>query len=209
MAEEENTPKGGFVETSLDFRRQIMLDDLNDPIKLIERVYQLWWHWSDFHLHISNPVIEPISPPLVIKPEPLQGTDSSEHVYTILDYGNRLATSKSEDMFSAGMSMCKLYYTIEKMIALFIDRLQSGGVDKNTEVQVSFAGFELAQRKAFESIINLPYNVVVTNFEPGAWGDRFIETIKKISEKGYGYPPEAPRDVYKQVHGVTPSGLKR
>ena len=44
--------------------------------------------------------------------------------------------------------------TIEKMIFLLIERLKSGGISEETEVQVAFGGHELAQRKGFESIIN-------------------------------------------------------
>ncbi len=87
--------------------------------------------------------------------------------------------------------------TIEKMIFLLVERLKSSGIGENTEVQVSFAGHELCQRKAFESIINLSYNIIVTNFDPGVWGEKYLETVKKMAEKGYGYPPEAPRDIFR------------
>jgi hypothetical protein len=79
-------------------------------------------------------------------------------VYTIQDHGYKLSTSKAEDMFSVGLSMCKLYYTIEKMIFLLMERIKTGGIDDQTEVRVSLGGHELAQRKAFESIINLQSN---------------------------------------------------
>ena len=55
------------------------------------------------------------------------------------------------------------------------------------------------QRNGFESIINLQYNVVVTNFDPGAWGDTYLQTVKRLADKGYGYPPEAPRDKYRHL----------
>ena len=103
-------------------------------------------------------------------------------------------------MYSAGMSMCKLYYTIEKIIFLLVERLKTGGVSTETEVQVAFSGHELAQRKAFEIIINLNHNVVVTNFDPGIWGERYLQTVKRLADKGYGYPLEAPRDSFRQSH---------
>ena len=109
---------------------------------------------------------------------------------------------------SAGMSMCKLFFTIEKMINILISRLKSGGVSQETEVQVAFGGHEIAQRKAFESIINLSYNVVVTNFEPGEWGERYLENVKRMASK-YGYPPEAPRETYKQSYNSSSAGIKR
>ena len=97
--------------------------------------------------------------------------------------------------------MCKLYYTIEKMIFLLIERLKEGGIDKDTEVEVAFDGHELAQRKCFDSIINLSYNVVVTNFDPGTWGERYLAATKRLADLGYGYPPESPRDIYRKPHG--------
>jgi hypothetical protein len=177
-----------------------MAADDNDPITIVERVYQLWWRWADFQLYIITPTIQGISPPVVISPEHLPHSEEYEFVYPIIDEGFRLRTSKAENMYSAGMSMCKLYYTIEKMVYLLVERLKAGGISTETEVQVAFGGHELAQRKAFESIINLPYNVVVTNFDPGAWGERYLEMVKRFADKGYGYPPEAPRDIYRHPH---------
>lgn len=208
MAKPENVDKPGIQETSLDFRKVMIDEDLNNPVTLVERVYQIWWHWADFHLYISSPHIERISPPIIIEPEMIPGTNELEFVYNIHDSGYKLSTSKSEDMMSAGMSMCKLFFTIEKMIDLLISRLKSGGIGTETEVQVAFGGHELAQRKAFESIINLSYNVVVTNFEPGEWGERYLENVKRMAEK-YGYPPEAPRYNYKQSHNPNSAGIKR
>ena len=90
------------------------------------------------------------------------------------------------------------------MIFLLVERLKSGGVSTEAEVQIAFGGHELAQRKGFESVINLVHNVVVTNFEPGRWGERYLEIVKRLSEKGYGYPSEAPRDVYRRSFEETP-----
>ncbi|MBI2786956.1 MAG: virulence factor [Legionella longbeachae] len=191
------------AENSIDFRKLEMEADLNDPTTLVERVYHIWRNWADFHLYIVSPSFDIISPPLIIKPEIIQGTDELEFVYSIQDSGSKLSTSKSEDMFSVGMSMHKMYMTIEKMIYLLVERLKSGGIGAEIEVQVSFGGHLLAQRKAFESIINLSYNVVVTNFDPGAWGERYLQIVKQNADK-YGYPPEAPRQTFKQPH-KTPS----
>lgn len=189
-------------------RQKFMIDETDDPVTLVERVYQLWWHWADFELYIVTPTIEAISPPLIIKPETIANSEELEFVYDIHDHGFKLTTSKSQDMYTAGMSMCKLFYTIEKMIYLLVERLKTGGIDAETEVQVAFGGHELAQRKAFESVINLSYNVVVTNFDPGSWGERYLQTVKRLADKGYGYPPEAPRESFRQVHGTAP-GMSR
>lgn len=182
-------------------RIEFMLNDSLDPLMRVLRVYQLYWHWADFGLTIVDPVFAVVTPPVLIYPEKLpDGT--SEFVYTIHDYGNALLTSKAENMFSAGMSMCRLYYTIEKMIFILIERLKERGIDTQTAVQISFSGHELAKRKAFESVINLLYNVLVIDFDPGAWGERYLQNVKRISEKGHGYPSETPRDSYRQRGGA-------
>ena len=193
-------------EQMMEEQRQLLL--VEDPVSLIEKVYQIWWHWADFHLFIISPTIETVFPPIIIPAEQLSETGDKEFVYAIHDHGNKLSTSKGEEMYSAGMSMCKLYYTIEKMIYILVERLKTGGVASDVEVQVAFGGHELAQRKAFEVIINLSYNVVVTNFDPGVWGERYLQVVKDLAAKGYGYPPEAPRDSYRNPRGTTPS-IKR
>ncbi|OGV40650.1 MAG: virulence factor [Legionellales bacterium RIFCSPHIGHO2_12_FULL_42_9] len=196
-----------FEKLAEEARRYSVLME-SDPVVLIERLYQLWWHWADFSLFIIQPTIEVIVPPIIIPPASLPDSNELEFVYPIHDYGYKLMTSKATDMFIAGMSMCKLYYTIEKMIFLLIERLKSGGVSTEMEVQVAFGGHELPQRKAFESVINLNYNVIVTNFEPGNWGERYLEVVKFLSDRGYGYPPETPRDNYRQSRSSVP-GMKR
>jgi hypothetical protein len=194
------------IRTSFEARKLEMEADLNDPMTIVERVYQIWWNWADFHLFIVSPFIETITPPVTVKPELIPGTNEFEFVYAIQDSGSKLSTSKGEEMVSAGMSMCKLYMTIEKMIYMLVERLKSGGINAEAEVQVSFGGHLLAQRKAFESIINLSYNVVVTNFDPGAWGERYLQIVKQNAEK-YGYPPESPRQTYRQSFNKTSTSI--
>lgn len=206
---DSSTPLHGIKETPLDARKMIMELDYNDPLALVERVYLIWWKWADFHLYVVSPDFEIIHPPRIIQPALIADTDEYEFVYPIHDFGHRLSTSKAQDMYSAGLSMCKLYLTIEKMIAILVDRLKLGGVSQETEVQVAFGGHELAQRKAFESIINLSYNVFVSNFDPGVWGERYLQNIKVISEKGYGYPPATPRDTYKKSYTQQAAGMKK
>ena len=190
-------------------RRQLLVENFDDPVLLVEYVYHIWRNWADFELYVISPFIEPISPPLVIKPGLIPDSNEPEFVYTIYDHGHKLTTSKAEEMFSAGMSMCKLFYTIEKMIYLLLERLKSGGISTETEVQIAFGGHEIAQRKAFESVINLSYNVVVTNFDPGIWGEKYLQSVKRIADKGFGYPQGTPRDVYRQHHGSTPKVMGR
>ena len=46
---------------------------------------------------------------------------------------------------------------------------------------------------------------MVTNFDPGSWGERYLEIVKRLSDRGYGYPSEAPREIYKiNKRGTTP-----
>jgi hypothetical protein len=186
-------------------RREELEADLNDPIALAERVYQIWWRWADFELYIVSPFVDIISPPKVFYPEMIEGTDELECVYPIHDGGSKLSTSKAEELLSVGLSMHKLYMTIEKMIYILVERMKEGGITTDTEVQVAFGGHLLPQRKAFESIINLPYNVVVTNFDPGEWGERYLQVVKQNADK-YSYPPESPRSTYKTSHKTPNSG---
>lgn len=201
----QDTP---IIGMDIGMRRLEMEADLNNPVTLVERVYQLWWRWADFQLYIVSPFIDITSPPQIIKPELIAGTDEYEFVYPIHDSGSKLAASKSAEMYSAGLSMHRLYMTVEKMIYILVERLKREGISKETEVQVSFGGHLLPQRKAFESIINLAYNVVVTNFDPGEWGERYLQIVKQNADR-FGYPSEAPRDTFKQPHKTTPSSPKR
>lgn len=174
-----------------------------DALRLASIVYQVWQRWANFELTIVSPSLPNFDPPHILKPESLPNNEGVEFVYIIHDYGNKFITSKQEELFSAGLSMCKLHYTIEKIIALLVARLDQGGVDKETEVQIAFAGHESAQRKGFESVINLKENVIVINFEPGVWGERYLNLVKKWADRGFGYPKEAPRDVYRISHGIS------
>ncbi|MCP0913924.1 MULTISPECIES: virulence factor [Legionella] len=197
MADPKDFLPEDFEQLAEEQRKLLREDEEYDPIAQIEKVYQIWWHWADFHLFIVSPsIFDTIAPPKIIPPEILED-GTREFVYTIHDHGYKLSASKGEDMYIAGMSMCKLYYTIEKMIYLLVEKLKAGEIGTETEVQVAFGGHELAQRKAFESIINLLYNVVVTNFDPGIWGERYLQTVKRLSDQGYGYPTEAPRTPYR------------
>ena len=182
----------------MENQRAALMDGEFDLLSPIEIVALLWWRLADFHLYVTKPNLEHFSPPKFILPEKIPESEEFEFVYPILDFGDQLSTSKGEDGYAAGFSMCKLYFTVEKMVTILIERLQAKGTNEKTEVQVALGGHEFAQRKGFESIINLKYNVVVTNFDPGEWGEKYLQNVKQISEQGYGYPSEAPRDTYRQ-----------
>lgn len=163
---------------------------------ILDYLYYLWMLWADFQLYIVEPLIETISPPLVIAPAKDKETGAPEYVYNIMDEGFRLSTSRGQEGLSTGHSMLKYFNTIEKMVALLVERLRTGGISAETEVRVAFYGHELGQRKAFESILNLEENVVVVNFEPGEWGDRFMKSVLELVERGYGAPHSSPRTKY-------------
>jgi hypothetical protein len=185
---------------AMEAQRLALMTDEFDLLSPAEIAAVLWWRLADFHIYVTTSTLEQLTPPKLWLPEPLVDSEQFEFVYPIVDYGNQLSTSKGEDGYAAGFSMCKLYLTIEKMVKILIDRLKDGGIDEKTEVQVALGGHQFAQRKGFESIINLKYNVVVTNFDPGEWGERYLQNVKQLSDQGYGYPPEAPRDTYRHSH---------
>lgn len=152
--------------------------------------------WADFHLYINDPYIEPIEPPIVFGPEIVAETGELEHVYPITDHGYLLSTSRAEDGLLTGRSMGKYFNTVEKMIHMMVERLKTGGIDAETEARVAFSGHEYGQRRAYESILNLDENVVVTNYEAGEWIERHMRNIKEIAARGYGYPSSSPRSVF-------------
>ncbi len=174
-------------------------DDL-DLLGQVTGIYQIWCNWAYFELEILTPSVLPYDVVTIIEPEIVSETNELEFVYPIFDYGNILSTSKGSEMYTVGASMCKFYYTIEKMIGILIQKIKSGG-EGEIESEVSFDGHQLGQRKAFESIINLNHNVVVTNFDPGEWGEKYLQIIKRLADRGFGYPPEAPRYNYRSSGG--------
>ena len=202
--EERDEQDEQAYKDEMDAQRESIETFLNtDPIAQIEAVYQLWWRWADFELVVISPHLPQNSPSVLIPPERIPETNEVEFVYPILDSGYKFSTSKGEEMYASGLSLCKSHFTIEKIIYLLTERLAAGGVEPETEVLIAFGGHELLQRKAFESIINLTKNnLVVTNFDPGLWGEEYLQRVKRLVEKGYGYPPEAPRSPYRQTYSA-------
>ena len=170
----------------------------DDPSKLQSSVVDLWLNHRCAYIEIKiiSPVLEDI-PEMIIPAKVDAESEEEEFVYPIHDTGHTLLASKGSEMFEAGMSMCKLYYTIEKMIALLMERLNNAGIPAEQEVELCFAGSVSAQRKAFESIINLNQNISVQNFEPGPFGDRLVQILQRFAARGIPLPLPAPRDVFK------------
>ena len=167
----------------------------------LEGMYYLKQSLAYLEIKIEDSFFQLTEIPVVYKPESLvDASEQLEFVYPIYDYGDRLLASKgSEDLF-AGQSMIKMFYTIEKMISILYQKIkdkeeESG--ETRSEIKIYLDGFELCLRKAFEVIINLPENWIVMNYDPGEWGNRYLEILQKLFDKGYAYPPPAPRDYYR------------
>jgi len=184
-----------------------------DEAMLMNALYYLWILWADFTVYINQPTFVKSAEPKFIMPTVDEKSGAVEPVYRIVDWGDRFTTSRGDDIGKGQRSTGKLFTTIEKMIGLMLDRIkghddwlgveteeegdEEGGTTgtgtAGPEARIAFAGHELCQRKAFESVINLKENVVVTNFDPGEWGQRHLKNIKVLAEMGYGLPPQSPR----------------
>ncbi len=167
-------------------------NNIND-LDTIAYVFYLCTLWADFELTITEPLIEPITPPIIVPPLEDSETGHVEHVFNISDEGFRLSTSRGEQGLALGFSMTKFYNTIEKMVLMLTERLKTGGIDKESEVRIAFAGHEFGKRKAFESVLNLEENVVVVNYDAGDWGEKYMQNVLMLVERGYGLPRSSPR----------------
>jgi len=194
------------VVQQMEAQREALLAVDFDFLTPLEILKILLRRHADFHLYIMTPVIERTQEPKVIMPEKLKDSEDYEFVYPIMDFGDQFSMAKGDDGVHAGASMCKLYYTIEKVIYILSERLKAQQITDKKEVQVALGGHELAQRYGFASIINLQdLNVVVTNFDPGTWGEGYLQNVKEASEQGFGYPPKAPRPELYQQPSSAPS----
>lgn len=162
---------------------------------ILDYLYHLKMIWADFHLYIVEPLIDIVIPDRIINPKVFPDGEI-ENVFVIHDEGFRLSTSRGAEGIALGHSLLKYYNTIEKMIAILVKRIDEGGFSKETEIRVAFYGHELGQRKAFESVLNLEHNVVVTNFDGGEWADRLMNMVLTLADRGFGLPPSSPRKSY-------------
>jgi|GEM_PF-3784171 len=195
MPEDKNNIEEGYdkVRQEVEMTMQALYD--KDTDLLPEYLYYLWTVWADFHLYIVLPYVPANHPPVLIKPEYDQKNRQYENVYPIVDHGYSFSTSRGEEMVTGASAMGKLYNTIKKMIVLMTERLKQhqgneGEGESAFEPKVAIFGHELGKRKAFSLILNLEANVIVTNFEPGEWGERFMKNIREMVEQGYGYPKD-------------------
>ena len=154
--------------------------------------------WSYLEIRVEHEAFVFHEDATLIQPEPLiEDPARCEFVYPIFDYGDRLLTSKE---VAGGACMIKMYYTIDKMISILYEKyLTAAGDGGIEEFKIYLDGETLAIRKAFEVIINIPDNWLVMNFEPGNWGNNYLNTLQKLYDKGYNYPDAAPRDYYRHI----------
>ncbi|MDP3560375.1 MAG: hypothetical protein Q8R79_08535, partial [Legionellaceae bacterium] len=160
--------------------------------------------WDSVLLFVVSPTLPPNKPPVIHQPETLE--EGTEFVYPIVDFGFAYGTSKAGAFAAEAGGQNKLHWTIEKIITLLDEKLSALGLPADAEIRVSLAGTESALRKIFESIINLRGNIVITNYDPGAWGDNYLRVVEKMVQENLGYPPEAPRQPYRQHLGHKSGG---
>jgi hypothetical protein len=194
MAEEELAPLS------------MILDD-RTPKDNSAKILDIVRPWGEFAILVIYPILPSNPKPKLLLPEDI-GDGETEFVYPIYDQGNTLATSKAQDIY-CNNSLCKENYTIEKMIDILYERIKQQKLEEGRSVEILFYGLEELQRKAFESLINLEFNVVVNNFEPGEWGDNYLEMIRKLEEQGYGYPAKSPRKTYRNSYKKKPPVAKK
>jgi len=152
-------------------------------------------------MRIDNEQFKLQEDPNIIKPAPLIEDESIfEYVYPIYDYGDRLLASKQSDSELNQMSMLKMYYTIEKMVMLWSEKIKETKTAPD-ELFFYLEGHVYCLRKAFEVIINLPDNWLIMNFDPGEWGNNYLSTLQRLRKKDFNYPPPAPRDLYRHKLG--------
>lgn len=205
-----NDPTSPPVDLSgLDEATRAELRALDDEVKnvlanayppeedylFIQNIYYLWLLWADFKIYITSPYLPHVSPPVRIEPEVNNKTGQAEWVYPILDAGDMLSTSRGEDIIHGIGATGKFLNTIEKLVNLAVDRCreairQGGDSGSTVEMRFSLHGYEVGRRKAFNVCVDSGENIVITNFDPGEWGERQLRCIQYLAERGYlAIPP--------------------
>lgn len=165
-------------------------EDAFESVARFEDFYYIWSKWADFHLELLEPEAQRMSPAKRILPAVDKKTQAPEHVYPILDWGDRLSASVGEDLAKGSRAMGKLLNTVEKMVLIALERLREE--DDGTgelEIEFGFAGHEIAQRKAFQVCLDTGENINV-DFDPGPWGERRLRALSYLVKEGYWTIPE-------------------
>jgi len=190
-------------------KRKDEVEDLHNPplikefdeISLSKAIAYLNQARAFFEIRIEHEHFKLQDEPNIILPAPLEDDPNLlEHVYSIYDYGDRLVTAKQSEAEINQQSMLKMYYTIEKMIAIWNEKIHSANASSD-ELFFYIDGHVFCLRKAFEVIINLTDNWLIMNFDPGEWGNNYLATLQRLRKKDFSYPPPAPRDVYRHKLG--------
>lgn len=173
----------------------------NNELEAIKGLEYLKQSLAFIEIRVPQDILSFSEKPVIHQPQALlEDSKQFEFVYSILDYGNCLMTSKVMEHLFSGQSMLKMYYTIDKMVSILHQKIKNKEDETGEtfpEISVELWGYELCLRKAFEVIINLPDNWIITNYEPGDWGNHYLDILQKLAEKGFPYPPPAPRDYYR------------
>lgn len=178
---------------------ELYLQNRDENSMLPSYLDYLWMIYVNFQAMIVSPFIEVKEPPVVIKPAYDKQTQIYESVYDIYDHGYAFSTSRGEESSLGTTAMSKLYRTIQKIIALIMQRMEENGTkgggtfDPQEEIKLALFGHELGRRKAFALVMDLDANVNIVNFDPRLWGEKFISNLKNMIVTGHGYPPDLKR----------------
>ncbi len=184
-----------------DLPNQPLIKEL-DEISLSKAIAYLNQARAFFEIRIENERFKLQEEPNIILPAPLEDdANSLEHVYPIHDYGDRLVTAKQFETEINQLSMFKMYYTIEKMISIWNQKIKEEDASSD-ELYFFLDGHLYCLRKAFEVIINLTDNWLIMDFDPGEWGNNYLATLQRLRKKDFSYPPPAPRDIYRHKPGI-------
>jgi hypothetical protein len=190
MAEETSELESQFEEIKIAAgeAQDVMIAD----VSLAQSLYYILLLWVDFHLYISSPYISPQQVPTVIKPGMKSDQDETECVYTIYDYGDHFSTSVGDRLAMGTRSTARMFNTVIKMMDLVVKRVKevdsnAGSAEAGEEqaVRVALDGHEIPQRMAFKQCVMHELNILVTNFDPGVWGERQLRVMEHLASRGF------------------------
>lgn len=196
MADEDHNlqNEANEVKDEVDSAFEDLLNfNLIEDVGMLQDVYYLWILWADFHLFITKPFVTP-RPVKIVEPGKDPQSGLPEDVYPIYDYGDVFRTSRGQDI-AKGMRVTRKYLnTVDKIIRLASQRAkevedETGVGEAEPERRVAFRGHEIGQRKGFISAINHDKQMVVVNFEPGEWGERYLSVLDELIKRGYAERP--------------------
>ena len=181
-------------------------ESLQKAISYLKQIY------ADIEIQVASEEFKFQEKPSIYKPEPtIEDEKVKEFVYDIFDFGDRLVASKYDETQPLDANMLKMYFTIEKMITIWSEKIKA--VNDKLDEPINdwvflIEGHELCKRKVFEVVINNLDNWVIMNFDPGNWGNTFLNGLKLLNDKQFPYPPPSPRDFYRHKLGEPSISVK-